>query len=419
LSPRSGRFGGQSTLGLLVNWPARPLATNPRPLVASAARPLFPSTARPLFISATRSLFTSAARMSDSEDESNIPDAATAQRLVKEFEGITNSDEAFAQFCLQESKWDLSRALNAFFAEKVDAKRKVEEQEVVPSQDADTSLSVDEGLRAGLLTTEPPATLTMVSWNIQGLEDNNLKKRTKAVCKILETEKADIVFLQEVVPETFSYIESKLSGYDCIAGQDGDYFVATLLRVGRVYRDNSSVTNYPGTRMGRHLLHVQAHCGQAKFDLLNTHLESTKEHAEERKVQLKHCLDHTARAPGDRTVVFGGDLNLRDSELVEVGGLPPGTGDCWQTCGSRKEVQFTWDMNRNTNIDFPGKWKPRCRFDRVYLKSSSQLPVNAGHFGLIGLQKIFGTASFPSDHWGLLVKLQLQHNNNKRIKMSS
>jgi hypothetical protein len=30
---------------------------------------------------------------------------------------------------------------------------------------------------------------------------------------------------------------------------------------------------------------------QVKFDLLNTHLESTAEHAPERKVQLRKCLD--------------------------------------------------------------------------------------------------------------------------------
>ena len=33
--------------------------------------------------------------------------------------------------------------------------------------------------------------------------------------------------------------------------------------------------------MGRHVLAAQAHCGRVKLDLFNTHLESTKEHAEE------------------------------------------------------------------------------------------------------------------------------------------
>ena len=36
-------------------------------------------------------------------DDENIPDAATAQRLIKEFEGVTNTNEALAQQLLQVS----------------------------------------------------------------------------------------------------------------------------------------------------------------------------------------------------------------------------------------------------------------------------------------------------------------------------
>ena len=36
-------------------------------------------------------------------DDENIPDAATAQRLIKEFEGVTNTNEALAQQFLQVS----------------------------------------------------------------------------------------------------------------------------------------------------------------------------------------------------------------------------------------------------------------------------------------------------------------------------
>ena len=52
---------------------------------------------------------------------------------------------------------------------------------------------------------------------------------------------ADIVFLQEVIPETFSYIESKLPNYECLAAKEENYFVATLLRKGRVYLDRHKV----------------------------------------------------------------------------------------------------------------------------------------------------------------------------------
>ena len=77
--------------------------------------------------------------------------------------------------------------------------------------------AIEAGLEAGTMTTKPPESLAMISWNIDGLAEKNLKKRTKAVCKIIEMEKADVVFLQEVIPETFSYIEDKLPGYHCVA----------------------------------------------------------------------------------------------------------------------------------------------------------------------------------------------------------
>ena len=54
-------------------------------------------------------------------------------------------------------------------------------------------------LQEGLLSTKAPESLVFVTWNIDGLDQTNLKKRTKGVCKILEQEAADIVFLQEVL----------------------------------------------------------------------------------------------------------------------------------------------------------------------------------------------------------------------------
>ena len=62
------------------------------------------------------------------------------------------------------------------------------------------------------------------------------------------------MFLQEVIPETFSYIESKMTNYDCIAAKQSEYFVATLLRRGRVYMDRHKVVDFPTTRMYRHVL---------------------------------------------------------------------------------------------------------------------------------------------------------------------
>ena len=50
-----------------------------------------------------------------------------------------------------------------------------------------------------------------------------------------------------------------------------------------------------------------------------------------------------------------------------------------------------------------------CRFDRVLLRSSDSKSIDADKFGLIGLEKVEGTQSFPSDHWGIRVNLRLNH----------
>ena len=47
-----------------------------------------------------RSPYTTPIIMSDTE-ESSAPDGATAQKLVKEFESVTNTDEIMAQYYLQ------------------------------------------------------------------------------------------------------------------------------------------------------------------------------------------------------------------------------------------------------------------------------------------------------------------------------
>jgi hypothetical protein len=70
-------------------------------------------------------------------------------------------------------------------------------------------------------------------------------------------ERPDVVFLQEVIPETFSYIEEKLPEYMCIAGNTSDYFTATLLRRFTVYHDSHTVTEHSGSVMMRNLLTVE------------------------------------------------------------------------------------------------------------------------------------------------------------------
>ncbi|KAJ9581006.1 hypothetical protein L9F63_023817 [Diploptera punctata] len=145
-------------------------------------------------------------------DESDIPDRETCQRLTEQFAEITGTDEACAQFYLQDRKWDLERSVNAFFEATQGGGVKLltdgDEGAIVVNVDSLVShqmawsKAMVKALNYGQPTSEPPSKFKFISWNLDGLDERNLKKRTKAVCKIIFMEQPDIVFLQELIPET-------------------------------------------------------------------------------------------------------------------------------------------------------------------------------------------------------------------------
>lgn len=49
--------------------------------------------------------------------------------------------------------------------------------------------------------------------------------------------------------------------------------------------------------------------------LMTSHLESTASHRGERVRQLKIAFDQMMSCSSNMTVIFGGDLNLRDKEV--------------------------------------------------------------------------------------------------------
>lgn len=254
--------------------------------------------------------------------------------------------------------------------------------------------------------------MKFITWNLDGLDDKNLKKRTRAVIKLIQKHEPDIVFFQEVIMETCEYFERKLPEYKCIRGtlgefgsSEGHYFTLTLLRVFTIFYDRHYIVDFPGSCMKRNLVITEAHMGKLKLQLVNTHLESTQEHSAERVNQLKAAFNECKKFGDDYTVIFGGDLNLRDRETQ----TPAGFFDLWEFCGSPKEFKFTWDMTKNTNHSNFEKFKPKCRFDRVYFKFSEPKRAKPKHFALVGFEKVPSTQSFPSDHWGVVVLFDLDH----------
>ncbi len=203
--------------------------------------------------------------------------------------------------------------------------------------------------------------------------------------------------------------------YSCKYGPTHAYFNIILLKNSSIKTTNDlQCIHFQSSKMGRHLL-----CQPVMFKnkteliLMTSHLESTVQCKVERKRQLEQVLTRMTEQPLQATVIFGGDTNLRDAEVSAIGGLPSGIIDAWEECGRPADSQFTWDIRKNDNLNWPYPNKPKIRFDRLFVRAGQgQHALKATKFELVGMERLAGCRRFPSDHWGVLCEF-LQPSDNK------
>uniref|UniRef100_A0A1E1XDE0 Tyrosyl-DNA phosphodiesterase 2 n=1 Tax=Amblyomma aureolatum TaxID=187763 RepID=A0A1E1XDE0_9ACAR len=248
--------------------------------------------------------------------------------------------------------------------------------------------------------------MTLVSWNVDGLNKNYLHQRISAVCSLTLALDPDVVFFQEVIPEIEAEIRNRFPQYLYIPGDSQGYFVATLLKKDTVRCNSHRVAELHSSKMERHIVLAQTTFNNKDVVLLNTHLESMGYSSDVRQVQLRRCFRQCKKEASEKTVIFGGDLNLRDHEVDACGGPPAGVEDVWEACGSDPELRYTWDMMCNDNLDFGGRNNARLRFDRVYIRHSQPATFAPACFQLIGQKRLPVERCFPSDHWGLAIQFR-------------
>ena len=251
---------------------------------------------------------------------------------------------------------------------------------------------------------------SLVTWNIDGLDEKDRIERTTAVIETVHRLRPDVLYLQEIVPATWDRLTSALeSRYECrAANPELPYFHAVLVARKKTIQvgDSLKISKFPQSQMLRHLLHQEVVIADQPIHLFTSHLESTKNYAGERKRQLTQVFDEMQRLAANGSVsIFGGDMNLRDSEVGAVG-IPQGCVDVWESCGADPGKKYTWDTAANHNLQVT--YKSRCRFDRLYLCQGASPLVRATSFELIGQELIESCVRYPSDHWGILAKFELQ-----------
>ncbi|KAB5517811.1 hypothetical protein PHYPO_G00171460 [Pangasianodon hypophthalmus] len=349
----------------------------------------------------------------------------TRSRLCEQFVTVTGSDSAVAQCYLAENHWDMERALNSFFEADMESVFDVEDTEEenkrLSSKRKETDTDAPEAKRKMSsraadcidLTEDEPACsnskrssedeadgkFSLISWNVDGLDTLNLAERARGLCSYLALYTPDVVFLQELIPQYVQYLKKRVVSYQIVEGNEEGYFTALLLKKSRVKLQSSEIIPYPTTQMMRNLLCAKVSFLGHELCLMTSHLESCKDQAVERKKQLKVVLQTITEAPDNVTVIFGGDTNLRDSEVAQVGGLPPGVVDVWEELGKEEHCRYTWDTKLNSNKGV--SYISRCRFDRIYLRpAKTGAKVSPEHMALVGMEKL-DCGSYTSDHWGI------------------
>ncbi|XP_030639000.1 tyrosyl-DNA phosphodiesterase 2 [Chanos chanos] len=245
-----------------------------------------------------------------------------------------------------------------------------------------------------------PNQLTVLTWNIDGLDGDEFKERTLGLLYCLGKLRPDVILLQELIQPSLRILQHVMKDYEILTGADEGYFTGMLLRKSRVQLLQSNIVKYPTTEMGRNLLIANVIFSGIQLCVMTSHLESCKASSQERMNQLRRVWKRMREAPDDQTVIFGGDTNLRDKEVKKLGGVPDGIFDVWETLGEPEDCKYTWDTvnNDNKDVDFDA----RLRFDRVYMRSAKDgTRVTPEKMTLEGMKRLM-CGLFISDHWGIL-----------------
>ncbi|XP_038626937.1 tyrosyl-DNA phosphodiesterase 2 isoform X1 [Tachyglossus aculeatus] len=332
------------------------------------------------------------------------PGPAQEERLCSHFVAITGCPQEAARAALQASAWALDRALDSYFEPPEDPRHTGGSPSPPAAPEVCVDLTDDSPTGASGSAhrgkREDDSTFSIICWNVDGLDPNNLSERARAVCSYLTLYSPAVVFLQEVIPAYYSYLKKRATNYTIIPGCEDGYFTVIMLKKSSVKFISREITPFPETKMLRNLLSVKVNILGNELYLLTSHLESTKDSSTERVNQLRIVWRKMQEMPESATVIFGGDTNLRDSEVSKVGGLPGDILDIWEFLGKPEYCRYTWDTQANCNL----RIRSRCkfRFDRLFFRAAAQ----GGHvlprsLDLLGMEKL-DCGRFPSDHWGLL-----------------
>ena len=241
--------------------------------------------------------------------------------------------------------------------------------------------------------------LTVLSWNIAGLHPYPVERATHIGDRINNLG-PDVVLLQEVISTTLPILKKKCTQYHFTDSSLVNYFNVVMTKKRRFKGSKEIMHKFEGSCMGRYLLVVETQLASLPLAIMASHLESLENFSEERKTQLQSVFTQMQTYSASHAVVFGGDTNLREHECGEIGGVPEGICDVWESRGSDESMKMTKVVRKEDDLSLVK------RYDRVYY--GAREGFSCTKFERIGNERIEQLGLFPSDHLGILVEFSLQ-----------
>jgi len=269
------------------------------------------------------------------------------------------------------------------------------------------------------MQARPESTLRVLSWNVW-FDDLYAQQRQRALLKELLQAAPDVACLQEVLPGFAAALRQcpeLLSLYDVSPQDVKPYGVLLLVRreLGAMFSD-SWLTSH----MARRLVSAELRGRWPGLLITSVHLESLN-HRQVRKQQL---ADAAEWMHGRSHSILCGDFNFDDTKTWGDWKLPepahpaqdlenhvlleelPGHLDCWREVHPQ-EPGYTFDGHANpVNCRDP---EERMRYDRVMASVAGFMPKAVTLLGTEAIEEARDWGLRPSDHFGLLVDLEVLH----------
>lgn len=241
--------------------------------------------------------------------------------------------------------------------------------------------------------------MKVISWNLNGLEDEGLDMRTEAamfemllgapleqaMVQGFKPKMPDIVMLQEVVPRSFNahvVPHLKRAGFHIFPDAPGErsYFEVIATRLPIL---EASYTPFNYSDQGRGLSTVKID----GLTLMTAHMESQKPGKSMRIDQAQSIIEQMTHCK--TPCLFAGDTNLRKKEWLslEAGVIK----DAWEALGSAKQYKTTW-QNKSY----------KARYDRAWTRG-----LSIKNFETFGKDKVKGLQIRPSDHFAIRVEFDM------------